>query len=576
MDLRSLSRALSVRALSVRALCVLALAAPGCSLILDAPEEFSNRCVSDGDCGASSCDAHLGMCVSEAEEAYAYLLAITIPADEGAGRPSQTRNVGPFAIGPAAQALVPRPVPIVGTVRTSEQVIDADIVFTRVGDETPGPPVAPIVVSAAPPDDLGLERMTDFVTEIVPGRYDLEVRPRGEHAATIPPFRATVDIERGRNVDLLLPLDYTILQGAVVDPSGVPQNGLEVRAIEVETGRRVSSIATTSSRADTGAGGFALRIAPGARRWVLQVSAPPEYQERARFPVVAIDPSVLVQVDGRVQLLVPSPEDGRCFAGTVELPISAQPARGASVTLRSQELRDVETGIAGRFTVQMTTTIGGETEIGCSGAPLPAGGFEARVLPGTYDIEIRPLDESAAILVGQVVIGDTDHLGQIFQLPLRTVVAGVVRRDADRPLADARVRAIALGAPLPFERLRPEALLNRSNEALTDATGRFALPLDVGVYDLVVEPPAGSNFPWRVAPAYGIGGSADGPTEPFDVRTPVAVRGEALYADGEALDGAQIEAFAIVGIDGRQRPVPIGRARTEADGSFLLLLPPAI
>lgn len=98
----------------------------------------------------------------------------------------------------------------------------------------------------------------------------------------------------------------------------------------------------------------------------------------------------------------------------------------------------------------------------------------------------------------------------------------------------------------------------------------------MGVYDLVVEPPAGSDFPWVVRPGYGIGGSASAVTEVFDLRMPAVVRGMATFGDGTLVGGATVEVYALIGEDGEERSVPIGRATTEVDGTFVLLLPPAI
>lgn len=559
-------------------LALAALALSGCSLLLDGTERPSNRCSTDADCAMGTCDPELALCVAEPDAPYRVAIAITLPPDR-TGRPQLTANVLEISAAHDAIATLPvrRPVRVEGRVRSETVVLEADLVFspreTRVGA-----PIAPMLVSTASAEGNPLERANDFATELFPGSYDVEVRPRGEDSSVFPPFRATLELEGPQHVDVMLPAarTYDPLGGWVVDAAGVGQDGLEVRAIEIETGRLVSSVATTATEAEQ-AGAFHLHVDPAAGRWLLQVSAPADFQAVSAFPTIAIDPSVLVPVDaeGRVQLLVPSPESGRCFAGLVELgPL--RPAIGASVTMRARDIRDVTTGIVGSFTVQMVTSPGTTEATGCSGAPLAAGGFEHRVLPGTYDVEIRPLEQAVGVYVGQVVIGDTDQLGQIFPMPSRTVIGGLVQLSSEDPIADAQVRAIPQRVPLPFAPTRVEALLNRPGEAVSDATGRFSLPLDVGVYDLVVEPPTASGFPWIVRPSYGIGGSAAAVTEVLDVRPPAAVPGSAFFEDGEPVSDAQIDVYAIVGVDGLERAVPIGRASTDAEGAFLLLLPPAI
>jgi hypothetical protein len=252
-----------------------------------------------------------------------------------------------------------------------------------------------------------------------------------------------------------------------------------------------------------------------------------------------------------------------------------RPAIGATVTLRAREVRDLRTGLVGAFTLQMVTGAGGGP-IGCTGVELAPGAFEGRVLPGTYEVEIRPLEPELGVYVGEIVVVGMDQIGQIFEMPARARLSGVVQRSVDQPIADARVRAVPQGVPLPFEPTRTEALLNRPADSVSDTLGRFLLPLDVGVYDLVVEPPPGSGYPWIVRSEYEISGVATELDEVFDVQIPVAARGVASYDDGAPVAGAEIEAFAIVGVDGLEHAVPIGRTSTEPDGSFVIILPPQI
>jgi hypothetical protein len=158
---------------------------------------------------------------------------------------------------------------------------------------------------------------------------------------------------------------------------------------------------------------------------------------------------------------------------------------------------------------------------------------------------------------------------------VRPRLSGVVQRTADEPVMDARLRAIPLHTSLPGAPGSAASALNRPAETIADARGLFQLPLDVGVYDLVAEPPAGSGFPWVVRPGFAM--SARAWSEPFDVRYPVAIRGVVRFEDGAASAGAQITAFAAVeGPDGEPRPVAIGRASCDAAGRFLLLLPPGV
>jgi hypothetical protein len=577
-------------ALVVAALLAMVLhvaGAVGCSLIIDprrsGPE---NRCAGESDCPGARCDAELGMCITDAPEAYAYVLQVTIPASDAEARPALTATAGPFVAssGDAVHDVVLRaPVPLAGRVRTEDgEPVSAEIVLTpHTGFLGPPPPaVAARTFDVLSPDDI--HRENDFVTALIPGvTYDVEVRPRGEHATRHYPIRARLPLDRPQRLDVVIPSAAFELGGFVVDSAGVRQNGLELRAIEVGTGRVVSSIATTQTYDEPGE--FRLRIDPGADRWVLRVSASPAYQENAVFPTVVIDPAVLVnegtQEMPRVRVLVPNPDQGVCFAGTVEFPpeLGTRPAIGATVTLRASEVYDPATGLVGSFTIQLVSQPARDeaAPIGCSGGPLPAGGFEGRVLPGDYEVEIQPLEPELGVFVGRAEIrGDT--LGHVFVLPARTVLSGIVRRSIREPVVDARVRAIALGMPLTDVTHPAASRRNRSGEAITDAQGQFSLGLDVGVYDLVVLPPPSSRFPWLVRTEYRIGGSSALLRDVFDVRMPVAVRGRARFDDGSPAGRAEIRAYALLARGAGERPVPVAEATTTATGDFLLLLPPEI
>ncbi|HEY3593125.1 MAG TPA: hypothetical protein VGL13_04605, partial [Polyangiaceae bacterium] len=103
----------------------------------------------------------------------------------------------------------------------------------------------------------------------------------------------------------------------------------------------------------------------------------------------------------------------------------------------------------------------------------------------------------------------------------------------------------------------------------------FALPLDTGTFDIVVQPPDGANFAWWVWPQAQISVPSSGsdtlpiaPTLPF----PVAVEGN--LDDGTApLPNAIVHAYAKVA--GGSTVSKVGDARTDASGHYVLLLPPS-
>ena len=560
----------------------------GCGLSIDEPPSApSNTCGSDGECGANRrCHPELHLCYAEPAEAYAYTVQVVLPASADEGRPALVTAAGPLSASrgdASAELLVRHPVPVVGSVRVEGTPIEADVIFAprartivptspRVAVSTPG--LAALGGGTTP-------REHDFATYLVPGTtYDVEVRPRGSDARRLAPFRHVLELDQPQRHDITLraPADHFRLAGTLVDLDGRGQGGLEVRAIDA-SGRLVSSIATTTT-VEGVPGHFELFVDPEVTGWVLRVSAAPGAGERAAFPTITVDPSALVYEgpvdDPLVRVLVPSPESGVCFAGTVEHPaeLGGGPALGATITLRSRALRADATGLAGSYSIQLTSDPGAAgadlRPIGCSLAPLPPGGFQVRVLPGEYDLEVRPIEPMLGVHLEHRTIED-DTVGPVIELPARGTLSGMMQRSAGEPVFDARVRAVPLNVELPGRRTYEAARLNRPNETITDPHGNFRLPLDVGVYDLIAEPPEGSGFPWVVRPAFAM--AAREWTEVIDVRQPIIVRGSATYDDGTPVAGAELSAYAVVGEPGAERPVPIGRAVTDEHGEYVLLLP---
>lgn len=561
----------------------------GCGLALDTPLRGPrNTCAVDDDCTDARCDAARGICVVDPIEPYDYSVQLELPASERDARPALTAIVGPYiaSTGDAtSEVLAPLPVDVVGTVRLAGDpatAVEADVSFTA-RSAGPTPPIPPIVVRAAGAGVAPADAPTDFATQLVPGTYDVEVRPRSQDVARYAPLRASLELMVGQRFDVEMrpTREHFVLRGIVVDASGAGQDGLEVRAID-PAGRLVSSVATTRPSEGGEDGWFELFVDPAVEVWSLRVSAPAAVQEGGAFPTITIDPAVLayegMDPERHVRILVPSSDDNSvCFAGTVELPAErgGGPVVGATVTLRSRSIADSVTRLVGSYSIQVTSRgAADEAPLGCSRMPLPEGGFEARLVPGVYDVEIRALDPELGVYVATEPLMILDETyGHAFEMPARPRLAGVVQRSEDEPVIDARVRAVPLAMPLPLAGARA-SLLNRPGETITDPQGNFRLPLDVGVYDLVAEPPEGSGFPWVVRPAFAM--AAREWTEVLDVRYPVAVRGRAIFDDGTPIGGAQITAYVVAGDPGAQRAVTIGRAIAQSDGTFLLLLPPEI
>jgi hypothetical protein len=111
------------------------------------------------------------------------------------------------------------------------------------------------------------------------------------------------------------------------------------------------------------------------------------------------------------------------------------------------------------------------------------------VPPGLYDVTIEPGE-----LTGRAKFRDTFDtsvgLAKTYRPPPRTTVSGTVVLADGRPLAEAEIRALPSEVPITSTAVKP-----RPGHTRTDRAGAFALDLDQGQYEFVVDPQAGTGFP---------------------------------------------------------------------------------
>jgi hypothetical protein len=291
-------------------------------------------------------------------------------------------------------------------------------------------------------------------------------------------------------------------------------------------------------------------------------------------PTYRVRPEVLLpDAMGNVRILIPSNRPPVHWAGTVEYPEVRGSAGvgGAVVQLHSEDVVDAATGVVGTLDLTLTTDT----------APETLGRYDGFVLPGNYSVTITAgtaADDTLGVLHEMrdlhPTTGSTDLLGHVFHLPLRTALNSWVQSPDGDLVRDANVRATPLGIPLVGLTDPDVARLARPATARSGPMGDFRLDLDVGVYDMVAEPPDGSGFPWTVILDYGIGGStATLPGDVMQVDAPVVVESDLHWMDGGMLVGAEVRAFAITP-DGRA--VMVGRGTSDAHGHARMLVPAAL
>ena len=151
--------------------------------------------------------------------------------------------------------------------------------------------------------------------------------------------------------------------------------------------------------------------------------------------------------------------------------------------------------------------------------------------------------------------------GQLFRVNRRTQLGGsVMANNTTQAFSDVPVEARAAVA---------DATRNRTSESVTDQTGRFALLLDVGSYDLFLRPGVATGFAWIVAPNLSVGAVDSTLISSYQATPPVPVHGVVRDANDIELAGLEVRAFALSG----ERYVEVGRSLIDVDGSYEVLLP---
>lgn len=552
-----------------RALLLLAsLALVGCGLTGEPlPTGPINACSEDADCGSARCDLDRGLCVAvEVDDLDVYLDVIP-PSSFGS-----SDSFGPYPLD-ALRSLDLRlsaPVRVEGTVRYGSLPIRAQVRF-RPTDVPLPERAARIITQTFDPALPDHPQTYDFEVELVPGRsYTVRIEPEGADRALYPPLRGMLELGAdGQHIDIAyLADDLVSVVGDVSSLGGVPEDGLEVTAIDAATGEVLSSVGTTGSDPES-PGAFEIRMLRGAPAWLLRLA--PARDRTGVFPTFVVDPSYLTTLVPpgtdieRAQVLVPTIASAVRFAGTVEYPASiavAQPVEGAVVTMRA-EIVDATTNMQGSIELTFVTDAMGR--------------FDGSILPGIYEIQASSVSNPRlGILLERRELrpaaGATELLGSVLSLPARSLLGGVAQAPGAEPLPDTTVRAIATGLPLDGLSDPELARRARSTDGVTDAAGEFRLDLDVGIFDLVVEPSAGSGYPWWIETGVGIGGSDRPINRVAELRAPVAVDGTLEGYEGDRIAGAEI--YAYTRHEGRL--IAIGRVTTDAEGELHLLLPPTL
>jgi hypothetical protein len=519
------------------------------------------------------CDLEMGACITGAVDDHLLIGIEVTPKAETTGRMPITRLIGPHEIGGPTRLdmVLPGHISVFGDVCKAVDVTDgtvcafrvsAALTFSRAGFVEAGRAVVLETTTAADPQAAPDGEPADFVARLVRDQeYDVLIEPNGDAAALFPPVWRRIrtppegDITR---IQLLQWKELVTLSGETITELETPFSGLQVRAVDRVTGRAVSSTVITDEL-----GKFELALDPTATDYVVRLNGGPD---RPLFPTLVQDPSFFFPGVERHTILVPD-LDHVIYNGRVAKSGAAarDPIEGAALTFRSDDVFDGTTGVHGSFrTTAMTNS---------------DGTFSVDLLPGTYEVLVTPPssrgDLAVLLQTSNRIEPSAEPLnGMTFELEARRQLSGVVRTADERTMSSAAIQATALGRALEDagEAVRASRY-NRSGDTTSDPVGNFTLPLDVGVYDVVVKPPSESRFPWIIHTAVPVIQSTE---QNPRFEAPLPVSGRIVDEDGMPVAGADLRAVGIVtepSTDTR-RSVVVGRAVTDANGDYRLLLPP--
>jgi hypothetical protein len=348
------------------------------------------------------------------------------------------------------------------------------------------------------------------------------------------------------NLDIGCTLEADVL--SVDDEMEQAEAGLQVRAIDKETGLVVSSIAETDDN-----GHFAIRISDTTSDYLIRVTSS---VGRDPFPAVSVDPEVVFDnPDGKV-IEIPRLKPIQ-FSGSVR-DTSDSPVPGATV-------RFLSTGIFGEDLLGLEGSFGG------SATTSEDGSFGTELLPGLYSITVTPpedIENTWGILSTEAVVGEEIAETEALIVPSQSSLRGWVTTFREEQASGVTVLARA--------RSNVETVAtHRSQEAVSNTLGAFLMSVDAGLYDMHVKVPSETGFAWLVEPELVMSPERGDLLRSYQLVPPIPIEGVLRTSDGAALPSALVRAYVLTGTD-PSRPIQVAETVTGEDGSYRLLIAPRL
>lgn len=418
-----------------------------------------------------------------------------------------------------------------GVILVAGAVYDVVVVPTTdmvMGDS--GESTVPAVRSLPP---LYLELAIDGGDPSEPFRFDVEF-PEG----------LTTPCSESRRTACTLEAEVFSAEGL----AAIPEPGLQVRAIEVDTERVVSSIGETDED-----GRVTLRIGQTSSDYLIRVTSS---VGRDPFPAVSVDPEVVL-ADDRERKIIYIPRLRPIQASGRVQDVQNAPVAGATV-------RFLSTGIFGG------TQLGLEGSFSASAVTSEDGTFSTELLPGFYSISVTPpgdIGNTWGVLTSEAAVA-----GEITSIETLTVPPQVGLRgwvSTFREEVAPGVTVVARARPIT-----DSIATHRSQEVVSNSIGAFAMSVDEGVYDMSVKVPSESGFAWLLEPGLSMNQDRGDLARSYRLRPPIPIRGFVLASDGSPVADAVIRGYVLMEEGAMRRRLQIAETVSREDGSYQLLIAP--
>ena len=567
----------------MRSRWVLALVAVvGCNFGSAEVQTIDNSCVDDAGCPAGVCDGNI--CIDNSGASVDVAIEVLRgSSDLELVTPASWAFAAESVSGSSTRDLVlPATREVVGSVRWDGLRVPATLRFVRrmagaVAPLVPVPVEVDTLREAAVEDG---EETYDFSTVLIAGdTYDVIVLPSNDMVMTstqamapairsLPPIYMEFSVDDGdrgepfrfdvafpagladgctENLDIGCTLEAEVLS---VNAEGqLPEAGLQVRAIEKTTARVVSSIGETDEN-----GRFAIRISDAAADYLIRVTSS---VGRDPFPAVSVDPDVAFANDPiKKRIYIPRLNPVQ-FAGRVR-DRDDSPVPGATVRFLSTGIfGGNELGLEGSFSGSATTDAEGR--------------FGVELLAGFYSITVTPpedVENTWGVLTAESLVGEGVSATEALIIPSQIGLRGWVATFHDESAPGVTILARA--------RLS-EDLGARSQEAVSNDLGAFAMSVDVGLYDMHVKASSETGFAWLVEPELLMSPEGGDSVRGYRLDPPIPVHGVIRTRAGEVVPNALVRAYVLTSAEGgASRPIQIAETVSGEDGSYRLLIAPRL